>query len=98
MSRDRLAFAGTWQRRGMVSVPVVDDAPGEPQPEPQRRPACAQQPAVSGHRATYRTTTCPDCGCLILIGETCPGCLAWAERDAVRASWRADERANRRRS
>lgn len=96
--RDRLAFAGSWERRGMVSIPVIDDGPGTPQPAPQRRPACAQQPAVAGRRATYRTTTCDVCGCLILVGETCPGCLAWAERDAVQGSWRAYERENRRTS
>ena len=31
---------------------------------------------------------CHCCGCLVLPDETCPGCLAWAERDAVRTSWR----------
>jgi len=31
---------------------------------------------------------CPDCDCVLLPRERCPGCLAWAERDAIRTSWR----------
>ncbi len=37
---------------------------------------------------------CDHCGCLLAhANETCPGCLAWAERDAVLASWRRREEA-----
>lgn len=39
-------------------------------------------------------TCCEHCGCLLKgADETCPGCLAWAERDAVLASWRRREAA-----
>jgi hypothetical protein len=32
--------------------------------------------------------TCGDCGCLLVDAEErCPGCLAWAEVNAARASW-----------
>jgi len=36
---------------------------------------------------------CAECGCLITPTEVCPGCLVWAERALVAASWRmAEER------
>lgn len=44
---------------------------------------------IAAIRARSEVTTCPECGCLLkTASETCPGCLAWAERDVVLASWR----------
>lgn len=47
--------------------------------------AAPQPPAIA---ATRVTGVLCDCGCLLINPtETCPACLVWAERDAVRASW-----------
>lgn len=33
---------------------------------------------------------CDCCGCLLkTVTESCPACLAWAEKDAARSSWQA---------
>lgn len=91
---DRLAFHGRWAQRGLIRVPVVDEKPAAVLPRPGDLDHKARKPCEAGRRPKYRATIC-DCGCLIVPGETCPACLAWAEHDAVVASWRAAERANR---
>jgi hypothetical protein len=94
---DPIGFTGEWrQGPGGLRIPVIPQAPTVP--EPQARPATAAEQCVPGHRTTYRTTTCADCGCLLVVGESCPACLAWAELDVVLGSWRAAERQNRRAS
>lgn len=92
---DPIGFSGRWVLRGGVRLPVT--GPVNRLPTPQARPATGRRADVAGHRPTYRTTVC-HCGCLLVVGESCPACLAWAEIDAVLGSWRADERQNRRAS
>ena len=87
--------AGEWVRVGAVLRFRPSPIPHKPTPKPKRRSTPAEQPRhskwhpiISPLRFAGRPC-CNVCRCLLThADETCPGCLAWAERDAVRTSWR----------
>lgn len=70
-ARDPIEFTGQWTRRGMIHVPIVDQPPASI--EPQTRSQRARCQTVPGQRPTFRTEIC-ECGCLLIVGETCPAC------------------------
>lgn len=82
----QIAFLGTWERKGLVWKPRDHDTDLANEEHALM--------ARMGHNLRTRMyvierPTCDQCGCLLKhADETCPGCLAWAERDAVLASWR----------
>lgn len=87
MSTDALT-GGQWERHGLTFVWVPDQL--QLTAGPQRLDRHAAMPERAGRRTKYRTTIC-ECGCLIVLGENCPACLVWAERDVIRASWRTQD-------